>query len=140
MSPSSWQDGLDRLASLTATQAISLVLWDRTATVRGIAMTENIKDQVVVITGASSGLGESASRYPSGLGAKVVLGARRIDRLQNLAREIGACDDAVVETNVTRREDRHSHVTGKNRLAEMLSLRKATASTRPSAAVQCSVI
>jgi NADP-dependent 3-hydroxy acid dehydrogenase YdfG len=68
-------------------------------------MTDNIKDKVVVITGASSGLGEAAARYLAALGAKVVLGARRIDRLQDLAREIGAGNDAVVETDVTRRED-----------------------------------
>ncbi|WP_233809371.1 SDR family oxidoreductase [Paraburkholderia sp. HP33-1] len=68
-------------------------------------MTDNIKDKVVVITGASSGLGETAARHLSALGAKVVLGARRTDRLQNLAREIGAGNDAVVETDVTRRED-----------------------------------
>ena len=45
-------------------------------------MTQNIKDKVVVITGASSGLGEAAARQLARQGAKLVLGARRIERLQ----------------------------------------------------------
>jgi NADP-dependent 3-hydroxy acid dehydrogenase YdfG len=68
-------------------------------------MTENIKDKVVVITGASSGLGEAAARHLAKLGAKLVLGARRVDRLQALANDIGAGDEAVVETDVTKREE-----------------------------------
>ncbi len=43
---------------------------------------------MVVITGASSGLGEAAARHLSALGATVVLGARRADRIEKLAREI----------------------------------------------------
>lgn len=51
-------------------------------------MENNIKDKVVVITGASSGLGEAAAKHLSGLGATVVLGARRADRIDKLAKEI----------------------------------------------------
>jgi NADP-dependent 3-hydroxy acid dehydrogenase YdfG len=51
-------------------------------------MENNINDKVVVITGASSGLGEAAARYLSALGATVVLGARRTDRIEKLAKEI----------------------------------------------------
>jgi NADP-dependent 3-hydroxy acid dehydrogenase YdfG len=65
---------------------------------------ENIKDKVVVITGASSGLGEATARLLAGAGAKLVLGARRIDRLQALARELGLADDAVISTDVTSRQ------------------------------------
>jgi NAD(P)-dependent dehydrogenase (short-subunit alcohol dehydrogenase family) len=53
-------------------------------------MTEGIKDKVVVITGASSGLGEATARLLSARGASVVLGARRQDRVQALARELTA--------------------------------------------------
>jgi NADP-dependent 3-hydroxy acid dehydrogenase YdfG len=48
----------------------------------------NITGKVVVITGASSGLGEAAARLLSANGAKVVLGARRIERLQTIVEEL----------------------------------------------------
>lgn len=50
----------------------------------------NINDKVVLITGASSGIGEAAARLIAAKGAHVVLGARRIDRLQQLVSEIRA--------------------------------------------------
>jgi NADP-dependent 3-hydroxy acid dehydrogenase YdfG len=53
-------------------------------------MTNNIEAKVVVITGASSGLGEAAARQLSAQGANVVLGARRIDRLGTLVAELTA--------------------------------------------------
>jgi NADP-dependent 3-hydroxy acid dehydrogenase YdfG len=67
-------------------------------------MTQGIKDKVVVITGASSGLGEAAARLLAEDGAKLVLGARRIDRLQALAKELSLGGDAVVQTDVTERD------------------------------------
>ncbi len=51
-------------------------------------MSENIRDKVVVITGASSGLGEATARYLSERGAIVVLGARRTERLETLSKEL----------------------------------------------------
>jgi NADP-dependent 3-hydroxy acid dehydrogenase YdfG len=62
---------------------------------------ENIQGKVVVITGASSGLGAATARYLSEQGAKVVLGARRVDRLESLAKELALPDGAVVQTDVT---------------------------------------
>lgn len=51
-------------------------------------MSENISGKVILITGASSGLGEAAARHLAKEGATVVLGARRIDRLKTLEAEI----------------------------------------------------
>lgn len=65
-------------------------------------MTQGIKDKVVVITGASSGLGEATARHLAGRGAKLVLGARRLDRLQALARELSLANEAAVQTDVTQ--------------------------------------
>ena len=64
-------------------------------------MTQGIKDKVVVITGASSGLGEATARHLAKHGAKLVLGARRIERLQALAGELSLGNQAVVQTDVT---------------------------------------
>lgn len=49
----------------------------------------NIENKVVIITGASSGIGEETARVLAKNGAKVVLSGRREDRLKKLADEIG---------------------------------------------------
>ncbi|WP_333660781.1 SDR family oxidoreductase [Chishuiella changwenlii] len=49
---------------------------------------ENIKGKVVAITGASSGIGEGIARHLANLGAKVVLGARREEKLKQISDEI----------------------------------------------------
>ena len=67
-------------------------------------MTEGIKGKIVVITGAGSGLGAETARHLVKVGAMVVLGARRIDRLEALADELGLGRDAIVKTDVTDRE------------------------------------
>lgn len=51
-------------------------------------MTISLKGKVVLVTGASSGFGEEAARLFAKEGCKVVLAARRLDRLQLLASEI----------------------------------------------------
>ncbi len=51
---------------------------------------ENVKGKVVAITGASSGIGEAIARHLAALGAKVVLGARRVDNLETIAGSIVA--------------------------------------------------
>lgn len=70
-------------------------------------MGNNIEGKVVVITGASSGLGEASARLLSAGGASVVLGARRQDRIQSLAGELTANGGKALAmpTDVTRREE-----------------------------------
>lgn len=66
-----------------------------------------IKDKVIIITGASSGIGEASARLLAAGGAKVVLGARRGDQLQRIADEIAEAGGAAVhaELDVTRQAD-----------------------------------
>lgn len=66
-----------------------------------------IDDKVIAITGASSGIGEATARLLAQRGAAVVLGARRADRLNELAGLIGerAGRAVICATDVTRRED-----------------------------------
>ena len=70
-------------------------------------MTDNIAGKVIVITGASSGMGEAAARHLAAKGARVVLGARRADRIEALAAEITIAGGqaTAVATDVTKRED-----------------------------------
>lgn len=70
-------------------------------------MSNNIQGKVVVITGASSGLGAATARMLAARGASVVLGARRVDKMQALADEIRAAGGkvAVVATDVTKAAD-----------------------------------
>lgn len=69
-------------------------------------MSHSIEGAVVVITGASSGLGEAAARLLGTEGACVVLGARRAERLEALAQDItrGGGKAIAVVTDVTRFE------------------------------------
>jgi NADP-dependent 3-hydroxy acid dehydrogenase YdfG len=66
-----------------------------------------IQGKVVAITGASSGIGAAAALLLASRGARVVLGARRLDRLEALARRItdAGGSAALAGVDVRRRED-----------------------------------
>ncbi|SMG26829.1 SDR family oxidoreductase [Paraburkholderia susongensis] len=69
-------------------------------------MATGLNGKVVVITGASSGLGEAAARHLAEQGALLVLGARRADRIQALADELRAAGHQAlsIATDVTDSE------------------------------------
>ena len=66
-----------------------------------------IKDKVAIITGASSGIGYATALALSKAGAKVAIGARRIDRLEELAKKISADGGEVFyqKLDVTQRSE-----------------------------------
>ncbi|MGF6976210.1 NADP-dependent 3-hydroxy acid dehydrogenase YdfG [Paraburkholderia sp. JPY465] len=66
-------------------------------------MSSGIENKVIVITGASSGLGAETARHLTKAGAHVVLGARRVERLESLAQELGLNPEAIQKTDVTDR-------------------------------------
>jgi NADP-dependent 3-hydroxy acid dehydrogenase YdfG len=81
-----------------------------------IVSTENTIGRVAVITGASSGIGEATARALAADGHRVALLARRRDRIQALAEEIG--DGAIaIEADVT---DRNSIVAAAQRVQDDL--------------------
>jgi short-subunit dehydrogenase len=63
------------------------------------------QDKVVIITGASSGVGEAAAKAFANQGAKVVLAARSKDKIDALAAELGGL---AVPTDVTKAADRQA--------------------------------
>ena len=64
----------------------------------------DISGLTVAITGASAGIGEATARAVVAEGASVVLGARRVDRLEALAAELGS-SAAIVEMDVREPDD-----------------------------------
>lgn len=69
----------------------------------------DLSNKVVLVTGASSGIGEATARELAAAGAKLMLGARRTDRLEQLAAELGA-NVAFRRLDVTDRGDFESFV------------------------------
>ena len=65
---------------------------------------ENVENKVILITGASSGIGRETARVLAQNGARVVLSARREERLKELAAELGE-RAAYLPSDVTRLED-----------------------------------
>ena len=74
----------------------------------------NITDKVVVITGASSGIGESTARLLAERGATVVLGARRSNRIDAVVQEISATGGKAIgfSTDVTKRAEVEALIQG----------------------------
>ncbi|EPS2707431.1 SDR family oxidoreductase [Cronobacter turicensis] len=70
-------------------------------------MNSNMSGKVIVITGASSGIGEATARLLSAAGAYVVLGARRLEKLSALADEITQAGGKaeIVQMDVSNRQD-----------------------------------
>jgi short-subunit dehydrogenase len=64
-----------------------------------------MKDKVVVITGASSGIGEALARKYASEGSRLVLAARRIDRLESLKAELAGCEIMAVQADVAIESD-----------------------------------
>ena len=59
----------------------------------------NVKDKVVIVTGASSGIGEATAKLLSQNGAKVVLAARSIDKLKVLQKQLR--NSLAIQTDTT---------------------------------------
>jgi NADP-dependent 3-hydroxy acid dehydrogenase YdfG len=64
-----------------------------------------MEGKVVIITGASSGIGEALARRFHAAGAMLSLAARRMDRLRNLEKELGNPEILLVQTDVSKEDD-----------------------------------
>lgn len=62
----------------------------------------DLKDRVVIVTGASEGIGQALARLFAAQGAKLVLAARSEEKLNGLARSLGEENTLVVPTDVTQ--------------------------------------
>jgi NADP-dependent 3-hydroxy acid dehydrogenase YdfG len=84
-----------------------MMVKEKTTKRENMQNSSGIKDKVVVITGASSGIGEATALLLAERGAKVVLGARGQNRLKTLAARIADAggEAAYAPTDVKRRED-----------------------------------
>ena len=74
------------------------------------AENRSLKGTVIAITGASSGIGRETARLLVEAGGKVALGARRLDRLNQLVEELGSDNALAVQMDVTSVEDNKDFV------------------------------
>jgi NADP-dependent 3-hydroxy acid dehydrogenase YdfG len=63
------------------------------------------QNKVVIITGASSGIGASCVKQLAGLGAKVVMVARRQMIMRQIQQELGAKDSLIVQADIRHKKD-----------------------------------
>lgn len=69
-------------------------------------MKEYFKGKVIIITGASSGIGLASAKCFATKGAKLVLAARSYDKLLELAESLPSCCESLcVKTDVSKEED-----------------------------------
>src|ERR1700722_12412418 len=69
-------------------------------------MRRSLQDMVTVITGASAGVGRGLATDLAGRGGRLILAARRLDRLEELARDLSG-QHYCVAADVSRTEDCH---------------------------------
>jgi len=94
-------------------------------------------DSIALITGASSGIGEQLARELSEMGHRVALVARREDRLQRLADELGGAERAVaIGADLAVAEDRHWLAARIEDLGAKMSRSSSTARATASTAVR----
>ena len=67
-------------------------------------MEKRLSEKVIIITGASSGIGAASARLLSSYGCKVVLAARQVDKMQAIASSLQG-ESLVVPTDITKAED-----------------------------------
>ena len=77
-----------------------------------VSTIEMIRNKVVIVTGASSGIGYATALKLSKAGAKVAAGARRVEKLESLKKEVqkGGGEILVKKLDVTRKEDCDSFI------------------------------
>eukprot|EP01118_Nematostelium_gracile_P007518 TRINITY_DN2451_c0_g1_i3.p1 TRINITY_DN2451_c0_g1~~TRINITY_DN2451_c0_g1_i3.p1 ORF type:complete len:302 (-),score=86.92 TRINITY_DN2451_c0_g1_i3:17-922(-) len=104
------------MASLSDLKLSDFQWWHLAAIGAGLFLTyslfprkrQNYKGKSIIITGASSGIGEELAVQYAKLGARLVLAARRIDRLNDLVnkcKSLGAADAIAVQVDVTKESD-----------------------------------
>jgi short-subunit dehydrogenase len=65
----------------------------------------NVKNKVVIITGASSGIGRALAKEFAAKGAKLSLGARRTELLEELKQELAGTEILITQTDVSKEDD-----------------------------------